>query len=153
MPTWTPIYLITWLDLLARVLAGTGALIAVMVAVVNYRAQTRLKQAEWLKSLFEKFFENSTYKEVRIWLEYGYLHDRLTFGDVSFREVNEEKFTDFLNFFEFIGVLYSRKHLTIEQVSDVFGYYLGKIKSDADCQQWINQYSFEKPKLLQEQFR
>ena len=69
------------------------------------------------------------------------------------REENEEKFTDFLNFFEFIGVLYSRKHLTIEQVSDVFDYYLRKIKSDADCQQWINQYSFEKLKLLLEQFR
>jgi hypothetical protein len=141
------------LEWLVKLVAGIGALTAILVAVVNYRAQTKLKQAEWLKSLFEKFFENSTYKEVRVWLDYGYLHDRLTVGDVSLREANEEKFTDFLNFFEFIGVLYSRKHLTIEQVGDVFGYYLGKIKSDADSQQWINQYSFEKLKLLLEQYK
>jgi hypothetical protein len=148
----TAIWLVM-LEWLVKLVAGIGALTAVLIAVVNYRAQTKLKQAEWLKSLFEKFFENSTYKEVRIWLDYGYLHDRLTAGEISLREVNEEKFTDFLNFFEFIGVLYSRKHLTIEQVSDVFDYYLRKIKSDEDCQQWINQYSFEKLKLLLEQFR
>src|ERR1700731_681775 len=127
----TAIWLVM-LEWLVKLVAGIGGLTAVLIAVVNYRAQTKLKQAEWLKSLFEKFFENSTYKEVRIWLDYGYLHDRLTVGEVSFREENEEKFTDFLNFFEFIGVLYSRKHLTIEQVSDVFDYYLRKIKSDAD---------------------
>ena len=140
-----------WLALLewgAKLIAGVGALVAVLVAVINYRAQTRLKQAEWLKSLFEKFFENSTYKEVRVWLDYGHLHARLNVEDGATRELNEEKFTDFLNFFEFIGVLYSHKHLKLEQVNDVFDYYLLKIKTDADCQQWINEYSFGRLKAL-----
>jgi len=136
------------LEWVIKLAAGVGALVAVLVAVVNYRAQTRLKQAEWLKSLFEKFFENSNYKEVRMWLEYGQLHGRLTVEDQQLREINEEKFTDFLNFFEFIAVLHARKHLTAEQVYDVFDYYLKKIKSDEDCQLWINQYSFEKLKAL-----
>jgi hypothetical protein len=136
------------LEWVIKLAAGVGAFVAVVVAVVNYRAQTRLKQAEWLKSLFEKFFENSNYKEVRKWLEYGQLHSRLTVEDQQLREINEEKFTDFLNFFEFIAVLYARKHLTGEQVSDVFDYYLKKIKSDEDCQLWIDQYSFEKLKAL-----
>jgi len=145
-----------WLVLLewgAKLVAGLGAVLAVTVAVINYRAQTRLKQAEWLKSLFEKFFENSTYKEVRVWLDYGHLHARLSVEDAGAREINEEKFTDFLNFFEFIGVLYWRKHLTLEQVYNVFGYYLMKIKQDADCQEWIGQYSFEKLKVLLDQVR
>ncbi len=143
----SPFVLLEWL---AKLVAGTGALVAVGVAVVNYRAQTRLKQAEWLKSLFEKFFENSTYKEVRVWLDYGHLRARLTVEDPGLREINEEKFTDFLNFFEFIGVLYSRKHLTFDQVYDVFDYYLKKLKSDADCQEWVGQYGFEKLKLILE---
>jgi len=145
-----------WLVLLewaVKLIAGTGALVAVLMAVFNYRAQTKLKQAEWLKSLFEKFFENSTYKEVRVWLDYGHLHGKLTVEDMALRETNEEKFTDFLNFFEFIGVLYSRRHLTIEQVSDVFDYYLRKIKADADCREWIGQYSFEKLKALLDQVK
>jgi uncharacterized membrane protein YcjF (UPF0283 family) len=142
-----------WMDLLewlVKLVAGVGALAAVLVAVSNYRAQTRLKQAEWLKSLFEKFFENSTYKEVRVWLDYGHLQAKLAEEDPGVREINEEKFTDFLNFFEFIGVLYSRKHLTFDQVYDVFDYYLKKIKSDADCQEWINGFGFEKLKLILE---
>jgi len=136
------------LEWIIKLAAGVGALVAVIVAVVNYRAQTRLKQAEWLKSLFEKFFEDSNYKEVRMWLDYGHLHDRLTVEGQRFREINEEKFTDFLNFFEFLAVLHARKHLTKEQVFDVFDYYLKKIKEDPDCQKWINEYSFEKLKAL-----
>lgn len=139
---------LAYLEWFGRLVAGAAALIAVIVAVVNYRAQTRLKQAEWLKSLFEKFFESPTYKEVRVWLDYGTLHERLTAADAALRQVNEEKFTDFLNFFEFIGVLYSRKHLSFEQVDDVFDYYLKKIAADADCREWIDQYSFEKLKAL-----
>ncbi|HWB92735.1 MAG TPA: hypothetical protein VG605_12815 [Puia sp.] len=137
-----------YLEWFGRLVAGAAALIAVIVAVVNYRAQTRLKQADWLKSLFEKFFESSIYKEVRVWLDYGTLHERLTVNDAVLRQANEEKFTDFLNFFEFIGVLYSRKHLTYEQVYDVFDYYLKKLAADADCREWIDQYSFEKLKAL-----
>ena len=136
------------LEWVIKLAAGAGALVAVIVAVVNYRAQTRLKQAEWLKSLFEKLFENSNYKEVRMWLEYGQLHGRLTVEDQQLREINEEKFTDFLNFFEFIAVLHARDHLTEDQVYDVFDYYLKKIRSDEDCQLWINQNSFEKLKAL-----
>jgi len=67
---------------------------------------------------------------------------------VAVREANEEKFTDFLNFFEFIGVLHDSGHLTFKQVYEVFDYYLKKIKSDEDCQDWIEKYSFEKLKVL-----
>jgi hypothetical protein len=137
-----------WIEWLGKGIAGTAALVAVLVAVINYRSQTKLKQADWLKSLFEKFFESPTYKEVRVWLDYGMLHERLTVNDAATRQANEEKFTDFLNFFEFIGVLYSRKHLSLEQVYDVFDYYLKKIAADADCREWIDQYSFEKLKAL-----
>ena len=141
-------YYLVGLAWVGQMLAWLGALVAVVVAVVNYRAQTRLKQAEWLKSLFEKFFESPIYKEVRVWLDYGTLHEHLTVADAAVRQVNEEKFTDFLNFFEFIGVLYSRKHLSYDQVYDVFDYYLKKIGTDADCREWIDQYSFEKLKAL-----
>src|ERR1700760_1054266 len=100
-----------WLDSIAKILGGLGFI----VAAISYRSQQRIKKAEWLKSLFEKFFENSTYKEVRVWLDYGTLHERLTVNDAALRQTNEEKFTDFLNFFEFIGVLHSRGHLSFAQ--------------------------------------
>jgi hypothetical protein len=136
------------LEWLSKIIVAIGGVAGITVAAINYRHQTRLKQADWLKSLFEKFFENSTYKEVRTWLDYGLLHERLTMGDAVVQRVNEEKFTDFLNFFEFIGVLHTRKHLSLSQVTDVFDYYLNKMKSDADCREWIDKYGFEKLKGL-----
>jgi hypothetical protein len=131
-------------DIGLKVLGGLG----IIVTVLNYRNQVRIKRAELLKSLYEKFFENLMYKEVRVWLDYGHLHDRLTTADQAQREINEEKFTDFLNFFEFIGVLYTSNQLTFRLVSEVFDYYLRKIEADADCNDWIDRYSFEKLKAL-----
>ncbi len=133
-----------WLDTIAKLLGGLGFI----VAAITYRSQQRIKRAEWLKSLFEKFFETPGYKEARVWLDYGKLHDKLHPGNDDERIENEEKFTDFLNFFEFIGVLYSRNQLTFRQVYEVFDYYLKKIKNDPDCQDWIERYGFEKLKLL-----
>jgi hypothetical protein len=131
-------------DIGLKVLGGLG----IIVAVLNYRSQVRIKRAELMKSLFEKFFENSTYKEVRVWLDYEQLHDRLNATDQAQRRANEERFTDFLNFFEFIGVLYTSNQLTFNLVHEVFDYYLKKIKADADCRDWIDRYSFEKLKAL-----
>ena len=139
--------IMNWIELVARLMAGLGGL-GFFIAAFSYRSQVKIRQAEWLKSLFEKFFENITYKEVRFWLDYGVLQDRLRVADPVVRQQNEEKFTDFLNFFEFIGVLHSRGHLPVEQVWDVFDYYLEKISVDADCREWIEKYGFEKLKGL-----
>jgi hypothetical protein len=141
-----------WIDLIVKVLAGFGGL-GFFIAALSYKSQIRIKQAEWLKSLYEKFFESLIYKEARIWLDYGHLHGKLYVEDIAHREANEEKFTDFLNFFEFIGVLHFSGHLTFKQVNEVFGYYLKKIKDDADCQDWIQKYSFEKLKGLLEKIK
>lgn len=125
-----------------------AGVIGIFVALLNYRSQVRIKRAELVKSLYEKFFENQIYKEVRVWLDYGYLHARLTVADKAQLEINEEKFTDFLNFFELIGVLHTSNQLTFKLVSDVFAYYLKEIKQDADCREWIDRYGFEKLKAL-----
>jgi hypothetical protein len=136
-----------WVDLVLRIMAGFGGL-GFFIAAFSYANQVRIRRSEWLKSLYEKFFETPTYKEVRVWLDYGYLHEKLHEADKRKREENEEKFTDFLNFFEFIGILYTERNLTFNHVYEVFDYYLKKIKVDEDCQDWIKRYSFEKLKAL-----
>jgi hypothetical protein len=141
--TWTD-----WIEWAAKVIGALGTGAGVLVAAINYRSQTQIKRAEWVKSLFEKFFETPIYKEVRVWLDYNELTEKLNISDEKERRVNEEKFTDFLNFFEFIGVLYSRHQLSFDQVYEVFDYYLKKIKDDPNCQVWIDKYGFENLKAL-----
>ena len=125
-----------WLDIAEKICTGLGGLsvgIGALIAAVSYKAQQRIKRAEFLTSLYKEFFTESRYNDARVWLDYGKLHDKLNIIDEEERIINEEKFTDFLNFFEYVGVLYSRNHLTYEQVYEVFDYYLKKIKNDPDC--------------------
>lgn len=133
-----------WVDVIAKIAAGAG----VLIAALNYVRYAGIKRAEWLRSLFEKFYENDLYKEVRVWLDYGELNQKLNSNSAFDKRSNEEKFTDFLNFFEFIGVLYSRKELTLHQINDIFDYYLKKIKNDPDCNTWVDKYGFEKLRIL-----
>lgn len=134
-----------WIEWTAKVVGPLGTGVAAIIAAVNYLNQTKIKRAEWVKSLFEKFFETPIYKEVRGWLDYDELTEKLTGPD---QRANEEKFTDFLNFFEFIGVLYSRGQIKEKEVDEVFDYYLKKIKDDPNCRVWIDRYGFEKLKAL-----
>jgi hypothetical protein len=133
-----------WIDVSAKLFAGAG----VFIAALNYRKQVRIKRGEWLKSLFEKFYENQLYKDVRDWVDNNELEQKIKGNNVAEVRINQEKFTDFLNFFEFIGILYYRKELKLEQVNELFDYYLKKIKTDASCNEWIDAYGFEKLRNL-----
>ena len=132
------------IDVGSKIVGGAG----VLVAALAYRRQIKIKRSEWIKSLFEKFFENPNYKEARSWLDYNELNKKLNTSDQTEKRKNEELFTDFLNFFEFIGVLYSKKELTLDEVNEIFDYYLKKIKGYTICKDWIAKYGFEKLKNL-----
>ncbi len=128
-----------WIDIIIKGLA----LIGVYIAAINYRSQRIIKKGEWLKSLFEKFYENETYKQVRKWLDYNELETKINSDDNTISD-DEEKLTDFLNFFEFIANLETEGQITTSDVSNLFDYYLKKIKLSSVCVEWINKYGFEK---------
>ncbi len=132
-----------WIDISIKALALGG----VYIAAINYRGQRVIKKGEWLQSLFEKFYENLTYKEVRRWLDNKELETKIT-PDDNFVSDNDEKFTDFLNFFEFIANLEAEHQITITDVQNLFDYYLQKIKHSPICMQWIKKYGFEKLNIL-----
>jgi hypothetical protein len=115
----------------------------VYVAAINYRSQRIIKKGEWLKSLFEKFYESPTYKEVRRWLDNKELETKINSDDNSVTD-NDEKFTDFLNFFEFIANLEQDHQITRPDVVNLFDYYLRQIKKSPVCMEWIKKYGFEK---------
>lgn len=133
-----------WVDILSKSLVVVG----IYVAILNYRTQTRTKRGEWLRSLFEKFYENREFKDVRKWIESGEINKKINL-DATVSD-DEEKFTDYLNFFEFIAVITEQKQLRERDMLNLFDYYLQKLKLSPACMSWIENeaYGFENLKLL-----
>ena len=134
-----------WVDVLSKGLAAVG----ILIAALNYRSQTKTKRAEWLKTLFEKFYENERFKDVRRWVDSGEIEAKVTAG-ASGVSADEEKLTDYLNFFEFIATLEAEGQLRKTDVANLFDYYLRKLTESSVCRQWIDnrEYGFEKLRTL-----
>lgn len=128
-----------WIDIIFKALA----LISVYIAAISYRRQRIIRKGEWLKSLFEKFYENPTYKDVRRWLETKELETKINSED-NLVSADDEKFTDFLNFFEFIANLENDHQITTTDALNLFDYYLHQIRNSPVCMQWIHKYGFDK---------
>ena len=128
-----------WLDIGIKAVG----LLAVVIAALGYFKQSKIKKGEWLQSLFEKFYESKNYKEVRRWIDNHEIESKITLDDTVISD-EEEQFTDFLNFFEFIANLESEKQISLKDVTNLFDYYLRKIKSSSVCMELIQKYGFEK---------
>lgn len=124
------------LDLIKIVVAVLAAIPALWV----YYTNSRLRRAEWLASLYEKFYERPDLKDVREVLDceggQSAALDEL---------VNAESkgFTDYLNFFEFVAVLRKSRQLTDEQIEDLFGYYLDCLESCNAVRTYIAKKGYE----------
>jgi hypothetical protein len=132
------------LDVVKIIVAVLGAIPALWV----YYKNSRLRRAEWLASLYEKFYERPNLKDVREILDCeggkSAAVDKL---------VNEEaqSFTDYLNFFEFVAVLRKSHQLTDEQIEDLFGYYLDCLESCTAARTYIAKKGYEQlDQLLRE---
>jgi hypothetical protein len=80
--------------------------------------------------LFEKFYYQSSYADIRRLLDYGNedtiqrLRGALQ-GHTD--ESLEEKLVDYLNFFEFIASLWKLRQLPINEIQMMFDYYIRRI--------------------------
>ena len=125
-------------------LATAGSLI---FAAITYYKNNKVKRGEWLKALFEKFFEDNKFSEVRMHLEYDTIEQYLAVNvnrDPTDKK-NEELMVNYLNFFEFISVLNIKKYITDEEVKLMFRYYVKKIREDKYLNEvkYLETYDFE----------
>lgn len=137
-----------WIDVISKAAAAIG----IVIAALNYRRQVVVRRGEWLKSLFEKFYENNSFKEVRRWIDSGEIDKRVNLENISISK-DDELFTDYLNFFEFIAKLEADGHLKLADVTDLFEYYLKRLNDSTVCAAWIEKFGFEKLKCLLNKIR
>ena len=134
---------------IVSMLGVIGAAIGVSIAFRNYQSQQLTKRAEWLDSLFERFYQKDDFKKIRKWYETKEI-EKVINEDDNIVSDEEERITDYLNFFEFIASLEARGSLMLQDVLDLFEYYLQKIKRSPKSMKWIERedYGFEKLRNL-----
>lgn len=140
-----PQKILSWIQIVFYATATLG----VIISWRTFLANQKVRRGEWLKSLFEKFYENESFKEVRKWIESGEVDKKINLDEISVTQ-NEEKLADYLNFFEFIATLQSDGQLKSTDVSNLFDHYLKKIRKSKVCVNWIDRddYGFEKLRIL-----
>jgi hypothetical protein len=125
--------------------AYAAAFFGIIFTAITYHINNKVKRGEWLKSLFEKFYEENKFSDVRKNIEYNSLKSFLKIDDkgMAANKENEEKFVNYLNFFEFISMLQFKKYIKPDEVKDMFDYYIDKLKNDTFIVQYVNQLGFE----------
>jgi hypothetical protein len=124
------------LKVIAAMLGAAAALWGIYVYFTN----SRLRRAEWLSSLYDKFYERSELKAVREILDceggQSVAIDKL---------VSEEppELSDYLNFFEFVAVLRKSRQLTQEEIEDLFHYYLDCLENCQAVRAYIAKKGYE----------
>lgn len=118
------------------------AVVGIWLSWKTFKANQRIRRAEWLRSLFEKFYESEKYKDVRRWLDFDDLRQKELGNDISHfqndaEHLKEEKLADYLNFFEFIAALEKLKQLSLNEIKLLFAYYLDRIKQTSICTEYI----------------
>ena len=127
------------LTALANIFTIIGGL-AVLFALFQYRANSRLERARWLASLYEKFYEKDNLKKVREILDIRAPDSSEVDGLV--REEPPD-FTDYLNFFEFVAILGKSRQLKSGEIEDLFRYYLDCLEKNKQVRDYIAMKGYE----------
>ena len=129
----------TWKDrveifyMIAATMSAVGTALAAGFAAFVYRRNSALERAKWAWTLYEKFYEAPTLKQMRDRLDC--VGDSDSVNEIVIKE--DPAFTDYLNFFEFIAFLKSSKQLTNSEIESLFGYYLDCLNRHDRLEQYI----------------
>jgi hypothetical protein len=133
-------------DLIIPVIAVLSGIIGAAITIYIYYRNSNLRRAEWLYSLFEKFYYQSSYAGIRRILDYGNedgvrrLRSALQ-GHAD--ESLEEKLVDFLNFFEVIASLWKLRQLSIKEIQMMFEYCIRRIENHDFILEYLQAWGFE----------
>ena len=120
--------------MMAATISALGTALAAGYAAFVYRRNSTLERARWASSLYEKFYEATTLKQMRD--ELDCMSDVDSVNEIVSRE--EPAFTDYLNFFEFIAYLKSSKQLKDSEIEALFGDYLDCVNRHDRGRQYIS---------------
>ena len=134
------------LGILKDIAAILGA-IAALWAIYVYFTNSRVRRAEWLASLYEKFYEKSDLKAVREILDCE-AGDSPDISRLLAKSRLSSRITS--TFFEFVAVLKKSHQLSANEIESLFGYYLDCLEKCGQVRKYIANKGYEHlNKLLQ----
>ena len=107
--------------------------IAVFVTAFTYWSNSRRERAKWAAHLYEKFYEDGRYKDIREKLDSSPNHPAV----VELVTKERSAFTDYLNFFELVAFLARAKQITGSDVLSLFQYYLDCLRRHRAVMEYI----------------
>jgi hypothetical protein len=120
----------------------------VILALRTFRTNLKVKRAEWLMKLYDKFYEDEERTRIRRLLDPSEKREQLLDSLGSKRnnkdiEKDVESFSDYLNFFEFVGILMKLKQVEEDEVEMMFDYYVRQLQDDR-IKKFCEKYSYER---------
>ncbi|MGE5322760.1 MAG: hypothetical protein ACM3SW_07855 [Actinomycetota bacterium] len=107
-----------------------------IVAFLAFQNQLKLQRIKWLQELYEAFYNSEQHKRVRQQIDFedvDHLFSLLEKSDKNPQSLNQEeraeldRFTDYLNFFEWIAFLEKKKQFSFDDLDILFKYYLVRL--------------------------
>ena len=131
-----------WLQLTALLVTAIGGIFA----IATYRRDVRHKRTDWLYQLFDKFYEKQTYQTIRKVLDYklepDYSELQRQIQEPGSKDL-EEKFADYLNFFEFLCNLQRTGRMDRRDIDNMFDYYLTSLARMDWVYAYVSRNGFE----------
>ena len=143
------------LSLAAQIIAIVGGVVAIFAglgAVFTYFRATRAKRAEWLASLYQRFYETDRHARIQRLLDYHlepeYSELTSAVGAGRYHELADELYR-YLNFFEFMGSLAELRQISRREIYALFEYDLQMLSRHQFILDVLAPQGFERlPRLL-----
>lgn len=124
-----------------------------IVAWIELSKNRKTKHAEFLTDLYERFYLNDNFKSVREKTDKPkdnpFTKEDFD-SDMRADKDFEQKFSDYLNFFQFIISLKKLSQLDDGEINMMFRYYLYKLKESEFIMDYLKEYKYS---LLLEHLR
>lgn len=116
----------SWPEIVSAVAAVTAAL----VLIPTYYRDVSHKRTDWLYRIYEKFYEDGTYKNTRRTLDNpsGADFAKLRTAIETNQDTPEvENLIDYLNFFELLCYLVAKRRISKADIRGLFDYWLDNL--------------------------
>lgn len=123
-----------WVEVVAYVaaIAASGA------AWWQYRRNSVRERMRWLFEMYDRFYGSEKFQDMFV---------RIDRGETRFVEQDDrdlmQKLDEYLNFFEFVGILCKRQELGQQEIQEMFDYPLRKVAQEPAILRYLRGNGYE----------